>query len=190
MLRGYNGRCTIRRMETDTALAVRKTNGKPPTVYDAAIKDTAVTLAEQGKGVVEICAALRIDVSTLANWRAQDQNYDRRFRAARDSGLELFADRLLTIATDEPDVMRARLHSENWRWLLSRRLRGQYGDSIDVNVTERVEVGSILSEARARLRPMRDPATIEDAVIVENQPVSAGLQTDNESVSGLDDLLA
>lgn len=189
MLRGYNGRCTIRRMDSQQSLTETKRAGRPPVEYSAAFKEQALILAEQGLPAEKICAELQIGLRMLNSWR-DDPIFDKRFRIARDSGLELYADRLMTIAADEPDVMRARLHSENWRWLLSRRLRGQYGDSIDVNVTERVEVGSILSEARARLRPMRDSAAIEDAVIVENQLVSTHPQTDNESVSGLDDLLA
>lgn len=189
MLRGYNGRCTIRRMDSSQSLTETKRVGRPPVEYSAAFKEQALILAEQGLPAEKICAELQIGLRMLNSWR-DDPIFDKRFRIARDSGLELYADRLMTIAADEPDVMRARLHSENWRWMLARRLRSQYGDSIDVNVTERVEVGSILSEARARLRPMRDPAVIEDAVIVENQSVSTDLRTDNQSASGLDDLLA
>lgn len=190
MLRGYNGRCTIRRMDSQQSLTETKRVGRPPAEFSPAFENRALELAEQGLPVEKICAELHVGLRTLNDWRVKHPLFDARFRRARDSGLELYADRLLTIATDEGDVMRARLHSENWRWMLARRLRSQYGDSIDVNVTERVEVGSILSEARARLRPMRDPATIEDAVIVENQSVSTHQQTDNESVGGLDDLLA
>ena len=178
-------------METDNALTERKRVGRPPHVLlTPTLQEQILEYAVEAPSEKALAEKFGTNMVTLNFWLTSNPAFFDAFARARKSWVRQYADRLMTVTDEEPDVMKARLLSENWRWRLSRSLRQEFGDSIDVNVTERVEVGSILSEARARLRPMRDSATIEDAVIVENQSVSTSLHTDCQSGSGLNDLLA
>ena len=93
------------------------------------------------------------------------------------------ADEALHIADTENDSSKARNQIQVRQWLASKLYAKRYGDRIDLNVTQTIDIGSTLAEARARLLPMRDQQTIIDVeprVIPSTSEVGA---TDSESVS-------
>jgi hypothetical protein len=97
-----------------------------------------------------------------------------RLARAQEFSADFLVDDAIEAARNEPDVMRARVIAENNRWAASRRNSKKYGDRIDLNVTQTLDISGTLLEARQRmLRPMRDQLDIEDA----QSPVNTGLLT-------------
>lgn len=106
------------------------------------------------------------------------------FIRARQEGLEEIADSLQTMADDEKDVLRARLKSENLRWILSKRKPHVYGDRIEVNLNQNIDIGQALTDARNRALP----DVITTAVSGSITP-AISVAADDEA-NTLDDLLS
>lgn len=113
----------------------------------------ALDLASEGKTAKEIREALFITQSMFNRYCESNPIFQSNFARARQEGLEEIADSLQTIADDEKDVLRARLKSENLRWVLSKRKPHVYGDRIEVNMNQTVSVLDALNEAKARALP-------------------------------------
>jgi hypothetical protein len=167
-------------MNTENAAADQKAprlTGRPPLDVSPECKESVIALTEQGKTLRVVADECGISAVKILELCENDPRFDAQYRRAQAAGLRVYADRLLTIADEEPDIQRAALHSRNWQWVLSRRLRNEYGDSVDVRVTERVDVGSILSEARARLR-----ARTVEAETLQPLPVNSALSDETLQV--------
>lgn len=63
------------------------------------------------------------------------------------------------------DVAKAKLKSDNIKWLAAKLNRERYGDRVDMTVTELVDVRGAMAEARARSGLVRRDEA-EDAVVV------------------------
>jgi hypothetical protein len=94
------------------------------------------------------------------------------------------------VARTEPDVNRARLIIDTQRWMASKLIPKVYGDKLDINVTQTIDIGSALAEARSRsqLRPTCDPADIIDVQVIDSQDNQHAQQIDNESTPPLPDI--
>lgn len=76
-------------------------------------------------------------------------------------------------------------------WMASKLIPKVYGDKLDVNVTQTIDIGSALAEARARaasVRPTCDPADIIDVQVIDSQAQDDRGQIDNESTAPLPDI--
>jgi len=67
---------------------------------------------------------------------------------------DILADEALTIADTENDAAKARNQIQVRQWLASKLHAKRYGDRIDLNVTQTIDIGTTLAEARARLLPV------------------------------------
>lgn len=121
----------------------------------------------QGKSITEAAEAVGVSIGTVQQWRLKDALFDNECSRALDLGYEIQADSLVTIPDTYADVQKARLKSENIRWLLARRAAHRYGDRLEVNVNQTVDIGGAIAEARKRALPTRYPDDIVDAELVE-----------------------
>lgn len=95
-------------------------------------------------------------------------------------------DETIDIADTEPNPHTARNKISSRQWAAERRLRKDYGASVDVNLTERVDIGGALIEARKRIvLPGSDLAQITDAQVIDISPHSAMRTTDKETAGQL-----
>lgn len=140
-------------------------------------------MALNGKTLGEIAATLGTDHETFWRWKERDPKFSQEFGRARSEGLELIADTLLTMVDDVPDVNKARLKSDNIKWLLSKRKAHTYGDRLDVNVNHTVDIGGALAEARSRALPQSDLSTHGVIDVVDIPQLNASCTTDSKSDS-------
>lgn len=99
-----------------------------------------------------MAAALGVSVSTINAARDAEGPFAADFARARSQGLELLADDLVTAADDPAtDIQRAKLRSENVRWLLSKRIPHQYGDRLAVDMTGQIDLAAALRDANQRV---------------------------------------
>ena len=89
------------------------------------------------------------------------------YEDAKRCRAELYAEEIVDIADNEPDPQKARVRTENRRWYASKILPKTYGDRIDLNLNQPVDVSAALAAARARALARCSPAGIEDAQIIE-----------------------
>lgn len=131
---------------------------KPPE-YTAEQITTAINLAAEGRPLRIIIDALCTSEVAFWNYKQHNPDFLIKFEQARQEGLEHLADELITIADDNLDVQRSRLKSDNYKWLLSKRKPAVYGDKIDINVNQTIDIGSALKEARSRALPQTSTDT-------------------------------
>lgn len=133
-------------------------------------KFEAIKLALQGTHIKDIAEGIFVDVMFFWKARQNDPSFDNAFAQARQEGLELLADDLMTIADDETkDVLRQRLKSDNYKWLLSKRNPKIYGDRIDLNVNQTVDIGAALKEAKERTAPRLNESEPTPILITDAQ---------------------
>jgi hypothetical protein len=162
--------------------------GKPALELTEEQKQLAIDLAASGETLKGIREALMVDQTAFRNYLERHPVYKDAFVCARQDGLEELADSLQKIPDEVTDVQRARLKSDNLRWLLSKRKAHVYGDRLDLNITQTVDIAGALLEARSRasLPPLHTNAIVEaeSSTITDTSNVIA---TDKMSV---DDLLS
>ena len=97
---------------------------------------------------------------------------------------DLMADEVVHLADGDGDPAKVRNQMAARQWLASKLYAKRYGDRIDLNVTQTLDIGSTLAEARSRLlRPVSDQQTIEDAQVIDSPRVLSIGSTDCESVA-------
>ena len=120
-----------------------------------------------GSSLRKATKAAGIDVRVFADWLQSDKEAARRYAQAQELRGDVLADEIIEIADTEPDAAKARNQITARQWLAGK-LNKRYGDRIDLNVTQTIDIGSTLAEARARLLPMRDQSNV-----IDMQPVDA-----------------
>lgn len=105
-----------------------------------------------GETMQQICDSLGVHRWDMWNFRQDHPAFDRLVARAEAEGIDSQTDRLATIYEEEgmKDPQRARGVSDNIKWLAARRRQDKYGDRMSLDVTERVDVGGALIEARKR----------------------------------------
>ena len=113
--------------------------------------DLAIDMASQGKTLTEIADALCTTTYSFYVYREHNHSFGEYFRRAQSEGYDVLGDELLTMADQYVDVQKARLKSDNYKWVLGKRKPHVYGDRVDINVTQTMDIKSVLAEARKRV---------------------------------------
>lgn len=141
------------------------------------IKKQIIELFKEGKTLTQVAEIIDVRVGTIIDWRFEDPIFGAEVARAQNLGYEAQADSLLTIADTYEDVNKARLQSDNTKWILARRARDVYGDKLDVSLTGSIDITGALTEAKGRaLRPVHD---LNNAVLP--QPIDTTHQSLNEA---------
>lgn len=148
-------------------------------------RERIIAVALEGRPFKEIAAAVGIGVRTLFT-AMEDAQFRSALIQARDNGIDVLVDEIMTIARDEEmPVDRARLLCDNIKWIAARRAHKRYGDRLDVSVNGSIDIASTLTEARSRImQPMRNLDDVTDVQIVDTQGVARIAPTDSQSVQG------
>jgi hypothetical protein len=115
--------------------------------------------------VTAAAAAVKVNRREVFSLRRARPDFDQMVSVALEIGLETRADKLLTAHAEIDDPQRARVYSDNLKWLLSKRLTRRYGDRLDLNVQTTGELAAALMAARAR-RDAERQLDADDAEIV------------------------
>lgn len=142
----------------------------------------------QGFLVNAVCEEVGIGFSTLMQWREKYPKFQEAYTRAELVGFDVLAEQLLSITDDAAaDVQRQRLKSDNIKWFLGKRAPKTYGDRIDVNVTQTIDLGQALQDARQRaLRPVCDQLEHDDSQVVDFIELKASDPHDTQSGAQLD----
>lgn len=171
-----------------------------PAIITPDIEQQILELVSQGATWKKISEAVGLSVSVMFNYRRKNNEFNELVNQAQEMGFEIDADKLKTAHDDIADPLKARLFSENTRWLLARRAAHRYGDRLDITTNRTIDIGRALQEARARagmlIEPVGDDAIETVAKKVEEiaGPENAGGELGGEeiglgNVETIDDLL-
>lgn len=95
---------------------------------------------------------------------------------------ELLAQEIVTIVDTEQDAQRARNRMQARQWYAGKILPREYGDRMEVNVTQTIDIGTALQDARARaLRPVCDQPPTLDAQVVDYTDINVVGPADEQS---------
>lgn len=110
-----------------------------------------------GKTLVEVSREIGVTSEAVYRWSRVDPVFARDLADARTHVSHDLVDSLITIAdscNDLTDVGIAKLKSDNIKWLASKRAPQVYGDRIDVNVNQTVDLSQVLRAAESRTIPL------------------------------------
>ena len=124
-----------------------------------------------------------ISLSTFNKWLGSDKEAAVNYARAIEIRADVLADETISIADNDPDAQRARNRITSRQWLASK-LNRKYGERIDLNVTQTMDISATLLEARARvLLPVRDQLEVSDVQVLDLPSVSGTRALDNQSIS-------
>lgn len=151
-------------------------------------KNAVIHLLAKGLTRAAACKQLGIPAQHAHDWMRRDPTFAERANVARDWGCEMLEHEIQTAGHDYPPAQ-ARVISENYKWLLSKRKPETYSDRMQLDVHSTVDVAGALSSARERVaqRLSGDPTRLAIAQAVDLPGVIEHGDTDRESE---DDALA
>lgn len=149
-------------------------------VTPAAIEQV-LTLVIEGQLLRQAAKLLNLPESSLYRALHADPTLWANYKRARELGANAMAEQAVDIADNDADAKRARNRIMVRQWLAGKLDPKTYGDRLDLNVTQTVDISGALAEAKARARPMRDQSNVIDAVIVKESITNAAGTGDYES---------
>ena len=153
-------------------------------VIDQETAERVLTRASEGETITGICKDMGVARRSLWDYRQSNPLFEQRLVRALEEGAHAMVDSTVEIADDTTiDAHRARNRINARQWAVERRYRKTYGQHVDLNITERIDISGALIEARRRVSlPVRDQALIEDAQVIDSIPLIGVRAADSESV--------
>jgi len=143
----------------------------------------AIAMVEEGSTLSKALEACNLKRAMFAGVMQSERELAARYARAREFSADFLVDAALDAAVNEPDVLRARVIAENNRWAAGKFNSKRYGDRIDLNVSQTLDISGTLLEARQRmLRSVSDQQQIEEAQVVEVKALPEPGATDKQSV--------
>lgn len=103
------------------------------------------------------------------------------YASAQAGRAELLVDDLVNIADTEPDPQKARNRIDARKWVASKLQPQKFGDRLDLNVNQHVDLSGALAEAAKRLIPLRDPEKYVESQVIGKNELIHNSTTDSKS---------
>lgn len=116
--------------------------------------DEIVVKIGQGVDISAICDEYSISRFFFHDWARRDTLFGQRVEQARKVAADIAVEQLKTLGDDK-------LKSDNIKWVASKIDREKYGEKMEVNVNQTLDISGILAAANARLGPMLDQRDLE-----------------------------
>lgn len=115
-------------------------------------KQALYVIAEMytGKALKELMRTMGIDYREFYILVNSDIDLLKEYEMAQRARAEQFVEETLDIADNEQDPYRARVRTDIRKWYASKMMPSKFGDRIDVNVNQIVDVSKALLDARSR----------------------------------------
>lgn len=106
------------------------------------------------------------------------------YTGAQHAIAEDLAEQIIEIADSEPDAQIARNQIDARKWYASKVKPNKFGDRIDLNVNQTVDIRGALTEAINRVRPVSDLNSSVSVQVIETKHKLLIDSTDEKSVEG------
>lgn len=151
--------------------------GKPLVSSETLLK--MMDAMANGDPMAKACRMVGVKPLDFIRWLDANPPIAAELSRAKAIGYDTLAESLLTIHDEIEDVAKARLASDNKKWLLSKVASSKYGDKLEMNVSGSIDLNAALNAAQQRLQ--RDSTHTIDAEVVEYRSVQHYSDTDNKS---------
>lgn len=137
----------------------------------------------QGETLVEAIKKAKADNYSFYLELKNDPSLAAEYASAQQFRAELSVANLEDHIKNDPDAARVRNLMQHTHWRAERLLRTVYAPSVDVNVTQQINISAALKEAQARVSlPQRDQQTLEAPQVLDMSRLSILRSTDKQSV--------
>lgn len=139
-------------------------------------------MVAHGTSLKHAAKVLNVKLTTLWDAIQSDPSTADAFERARELRAEAEVDELLEIADDprnDPKVVRNQLDARKWR--ITKLKPKKYGDRLALDVTQMPDIVGALTEARSRVRPVRDQSNVVDAEVIRESVGYEARSGDKES---------
>ena len=142
--------------------------------------ERVIQLISDGKPLREALSEIGISAGAFNHVLQGARDLAQAYARAQEIRSDLLADEIITIADcEQTDPQRARNQIQARQWLTSKLHGKRYGDRLDLNVSQSLDVSVTLAEARARLlRPVSDQQIIEHEETLAIPPKIASKPSD------------
>lgn len=106
---------------------------------------------ERGSKLKDLSKLFNVKASFLPNMLDRYPELSGRYSRAQLYRAESLADEIIHISDTEQDYGKARNQIDARKWYASKIMPAKYGDRIDVNVTQTVDIGAALEAAKRRI---------------------------------------
>lgn len=140
-------------------------------------------LVATGTSVTDACAREDVSITTLYRCISGDSELNSAYARARELQTLVEVDEAKAIA-DDPDVdpQAARNRIDIRKWRASKFHPSVFGEKLDLSISQTISMVDVLSEARNRVRSMRDSGDVIDAEVIDNKGSIADKPADDRSV--------
>jgi hypothetical protein len=136
----------------------------------------------EGFLLMDVLEIQRINYGAFRRWRDRNPINRQRYMRALEDGTHVLADDTIRIARDRNiEPQRAKVLTDNIKFIVSKRNRKDYGDDPLVQIST-IDMGSVLAQARERLRPASDQLDIEDVQAIDAQRALPHIVSGSEPV--------
>lgn len=135
-----------------------------------------------GESVVDYLRDVGMEPQTFYDTLKKNPELQDAYADAKRFRAEILANEIVHIADTEDDPQKARNRIQARQWYASKVSPREYGDRMDINVTQTIDIGSALADARARaLRPVCDQRETLESQVVDFMDVSPTGPADEQS---------
>lgn len=145
--------------------------------------DRVIELILAGSSLKEAVKQCDISVSKFHDILRGDKQSALAYARAVEIRADILADEALTIADTENDAAKARNQIQVRQWLASKLYAKRYGDRVDLNVTQTIDIGGTLAEARARLLPASYLDNSNNAQVIDVEHKIIDSASDKQSLA-------
>lgn len=119
-------------------------------MLNAIQKAEAIEWAYQGKTQSAIARDLGVAIKTIKKAAVDDLIFGQEYGRALDAGLDALVDQLIDNCDTEENLGLLRQRSDNIKWVAGKRGHQRYGDRLEVNLNQTIDLSGALIEARKR----------------------------------------
>lgn len=143
---------------------------------DAVLRD----VLDHGSHLRDAIKAQGLTVGQFGYYLQSDREASLAFARAQEFRADLLVDEALHLADGDGDPAKVRNQIDIRKWSASRLNSKRYGDRVDLNVTQTIDVGATLQEARARLSE-RYQQPLQHVQVIDLPSVTDQRANDTES---------
>lgn len=145
--------------------------------------DSIIAMVLDDMSLRDAVAHAGIKLQTFHTWLSGDKEAALNYVRALELRADLMVDDAKKLADGDGDPAKVRNQMDIRRWMATKQNSKRYGERVDLNVTQTIDVSSVLLEARARVMlPGRDQQTITDVQTLDSPSVSVPRALDIKSI--------
>ena len=146
-----------------------------------------IALIAQGEPLKRSIDALGLTMDLFHSCVSGERELSQAYARAQEMRADILVEEAIAAADSDIDPAKARNMMTVRQWAASKYHSKKFGDRIDLNVTQMLDISGTLLEARQRmLRPVSDQQLIEDAQVIDLQGFARGGPTDNQSITSVE----